>query len=76
MGCFYCDYLINFYFVKEDWLILINNWEVIFMDFIEEKLMKIVIKVKEIGIEMFVLDDGWFGYCDNDLFSLGDWFVD
>lgn len=46
------------------------------MDFTEDKLMPIVEKAKELGIEMFVLDDGWFGHRDNDLSSLGDWFVD
>lgn len=76
MGRFYRDHLINPHFAKEDRPILINNWEATFMDFTEEKLMKIVTKAKETGIEMFVLDDGWFGHRDNDLSSLGDWFVD
>lgn len=76
MGRFYRDHLINPHFAKEDQPILINNWEATFMDFTEEKLMKIVTKAKETGIEMFVLDDGWFGHRDNDLTSLGDWFVD
>lgn len=46
------------------------------MDFTEDKLMPIVERAKELGIEMFVLDDGWFGHRDDDRSSLGDWFVD
>ncbi len=55
--------------------ILINNWEGTYFDFTEEKLLNIAKAAKPLGIEMFVLDDGWFGKRDNDLCSLGDWFV-
>ena len=41
--------------------ILVNNWEATYMDFTEEKLMNIVHAAKDAGIELFVLDDGWFG---------------
>ena len=53
--------------------ILINNWEATFMDFTEDKIMKIVKKAKEAGVELFVLDDGWFGARDDDYAGLGDW---
>ena len=53
--------------------ILINNWEATFMDFDEEKILKIASKAKEAGIELFVLDDGWFGERDDDFAGLGDW---
>lgn len=76
LGAFYNHHLLNQNFVNQDRPILINNWEATFMDFTEDKLMPIVEKAKELGIEMFVLDDGWFGHRDNDLSSLGDWFVD
>ena len=56
--------------------ILVNNWEATYFDFNEEKLRPIVDEAKQLGIEMFVLDDGWFGHRDNDDSSLGDWFVD
>ena len=56
--------------------ILVNNWEATFMDFNEERLTPIVDDAKKLGIEMFVLDDGWFGHRDDDNSSLGDWFVD
>lgn len=54
--------------------ILINNWEATYFDFDEEKILKIAEKAKEIGIELFVLDDGWFGKRDSDDCSLGDWY--
>ncbi len=55
--------------------ILVNNWEATYFDFNEEKLKPIVDDAKEMGIEMFVLDDGWFGHRDDDNSSLGDWKV-
>ena len=53
--------------------ILINNWEATYFDFTEEKLLKIAIKAKECGVELFVLDDGWFGERGSDHAGLGDW---
>ena len=76
LGAFYQDHLINQHFAHQDRPILINNWEATFMDFNEAKLMKIVEQADKLGIEMFVLDDGWFGHRDDDKSSLGDWFVD
>jgi alpha-galactosidase len=55
--------------------ILINNWEATYMKFTEEKLIEIANAAKEVGIELFVLDDGWFGKRDNAKSSLGDWVV-
>ena len=55
--------------------VLINNWEGTYFDFNEEKILDIARSAKEIGIELFVLDDGWFGKRDNDDCSLGDWVV-
>ncbi len=54
--------------------ILINNWEATYFDFNEDKILSIVESSKELGIELFVLDDGWFGKRDDDSSSLGDWF--
>lgn len=76
LGAFYAQHLINPHFAHQERPILINNWEATFMDFTEDKLMPIVERAKELGIEMFVLDDGWFGHRDDDRSSLGDWFVD
>ncbi len=55
--------------------ILINNWEATYMDFDEEKILSIVRLAKDLGIELFVLDDGWFGKRNRDDSSLGDWHV-
>ncbi|MBR2286944.1 MAG: alpha-galactosidase, partial [Clostridia bacterium] len=55
--------------------ILINNWEATYFDFNEEKILSIAKGGKELGVEMFVLDDGWFGKRNNDHSSLGDWKV-
>ena len=45
------------------------------MNFNEEKIEKIAAQAGELGIEMMVLDDGWFGKRDDDNSGLGDWFV-
>lgn len=55
--------------------ILINNWEATYFQFDTEKLIEIAKQASELGVEMFVLDDGWFGHRDSDNSSLGDWFV-
>lgn len=55
--------------------ILINNWEATYFDFDEDKLLSIAKRAKEAGIELFVLDDGWFGKRDDDFSGLGDWTV-
>ena len=56
--------------------ILLNNWEATYFDFDETKLLSIAAKATEMGIELFVLDDGWFGHRDADDSSLGDWVDD
>ena len=55
--------------------ILINNWEATYFDFDEARLLEIAAASRELGIELFVLDDGWFGQRDDDTTSLGDWQV-
>ena len=55
--------------------ILINNWEATYFDFNTEKLLSIAKKASELGIEMLVMDDGWFGHRNDDSSSLGDWYV-
>jgi len=56
--------------------ILANNWEATYFDFNEEKIEEIAKVGADLGIELFVLDDGWFGKRDDDTTSLGDWFED
>ena len=55
--------------------ILINNWEATYFQFDTEKLLSIAREAKKAGIEMLVMDDGWFGYRNDDNTSLGDWTV-
>lgn len=56
--------------------ILVNNWEATYFDFNADKIEAIAKAGSELGIELFVLDDGWFGRRDKDNCSLGDWFED
>ncbi len=55
--------------------ILINNWEATYFNFDTDKLIDIAKQASKLGIEMLVMDDGWFGHRDSDNSSLGDWFV-
>ncbi len=69
------EHLIRSGFVKKPRPILVNNWEATYFEFDEQKLYDIAKAAKEVGIEMFVLDDGWFGKRDSDYTGLGDWYV-
>ena len=53
--------------------ILINNWEATYFDFNENSIVEIAKTAKKAGIEMFVLDDGWYGTMNDDRQGLGDW---
>lgn len=55
--------------------ILVNNWEATYFNFNENKILSLAKKASELGIELLVLDDGWFGKRNDDTTSLGDWFV-
>jgi alpha-galactosidase len=55
--------------------VLINNWEAHFFKFNRRKLLSLARSAKRLGIELFVLDDGWFGKRDNDRAGLGDYTV-
>lgn len=55
--------------------IVLNNWEATFFDFNRRRILALAAKAKSLGIEMFVLDDGWFGKRNSDTAGLGDWTV-
>lgn len=55
--------------------ILLNCWEALYFDINEEKLLELAKKAKNAGVELLVMDDGWFGKRNNDTSSLGDWYV-
>jgi len=66
--------------IKPDWKdkdrpVLYNNWEATMFDFTQKKILKLTRIAKKLGIETFVLDDGWFGKRNDDSSSLGDWQV-
>lgn len=54
---------------------LINNWEATYFNFDQPRLLDLARRAKALGVELFVLDDGWFGRRDDDNCSLGDWTV-
>ena len=55
--------------------VLLNSWEAAYFDINESRLLKLAKAGKEAGIELFVMDDGWFGERNDDKSSLGDWYV-
>ncbi len=55
--------------------LLINSWEAMYFNMSEEVIEDFVCNCKDLGIDTFVLDDGWFGHRDTDNSSLGDWFI-
>ena len=71
---------VNEHILRGDWKtrerpVLLNNWEAHFFDFNENKLLHLAKSAKKLGVELFVLDDGWFGERNNDKSGLGDYSV-
>lgn len=74
----YRDHLVTSPWGKEDRPCLINNWEATYFDFTTDKLYDIAHTASDLGVKMFVMDDGWFGNKHprvNDDAGLGDWVV-
>lgn len=71
----YRNHLIRSPYKDKERPILINNWEATYFDFDTDKLLSIARTAKDNGIEMLVMDDGWFGKRNDDNSSLGDWIV-
>ena len=71
----YQNHLMRSKWAKKQRPILINSWEGCYFDFDEAKLLDMAENAKKVGIELFVLDDGWFGKRDDAKSSLGDWVV-
>ena len=72
---FYRCHMIRSKYLHQKRPVLINNWEATYFDFDTDKLLAIAKSAAEHGIEMLVMDDGWFGHRNDDATSLGDWFV-
>lgn len=73
-------HFVNHHIVRGNWAnkprpVLINNWEATYFNFTEKKLLALAKQAKSVGIELFVLDDGWFGNRTDDTKGLGDWTV-
>ncbi|MEY8435505.1 alpha-galactosidase [Streptococcus hyointestinalis] len=72
---FVTDYIIPKHFAHAERPILLNNWEATYFDFEKEKLLELADEAQAVGVELFVLDDGWFGNRFDDNRALGDWVV-
>ena len=72
----YRERLVRGKFRDKERPVLINNWEATYFDFNEDKILEIAKTAADLDLELFVLDDGWFGNRNDDTTSLGDWFVD
>lgn len=75
MHDFVNEHIVRGAYKKKERPVLLNNWEAHFFDFSESKLLKLAKEAKKLGVELFVLDDGWFGKRDSDYAGLGDYSV-
>ena len=71
----YRRHLIRSKYLHQTRPVLVNSWEAAYFDFDTEQLLSLARQSAELGIEMFVMDDGWFGQRNSDEGSLGDWIV-
>ncbi|MGM9973383.1 MAG: alpha-galactosidase [Clostridiaceae bacterium] len=75
MHDFVNEHIVRGAWKKKERPVLLNNWEAHFFDFNEGKLLKLAKEAKSLGVELFVLDDGWFGARSSDKAGLGDYKV-
>ncbi|MCM1026770.1 MAG: alpha-galactosidase [Roseburia sp.] len=75
LHCFVREHIVRGEWKKKPRPVLLNSWEAAYFDIDEKKLLKLARAGKEAGIELFVMDDGWFGERTDDARSLGDWTV-
>lgn len=73
MHAFVREHIVRGYWKKRERPILINSWEAMYFDVKEKKVLKLAREAAKVGIELFVLDDGWFGKRNSDKEALGDW---
>lgn len=76
MHCFVKEHIVRGEWKRKERPVLLNSWEASYFDINERKLLNLAKAGKDVGIELFVMDDGWFGSRDDDTQSLGDWEVD
>jgi len=75
MHAFIREHIVRGYWKNRPRPVLLNSWEACYFDISESRLLKLAKAGKDAGIELFVVDDGWFGSRDSDDAGLGDWFV-
>ncbi len=75
MHAFINEHIVRGDYKKKERPVLINNWEAHFFDYNESKLLRFAKDAKALGVELFVLDDGWFGSRNSDYAGLGDYNV-
>ena len=75
MHAFVKEHIVRGQWKNKERPILVNNWEATYFAFTEKKILEIAKAGADLGLEMFVLDDGWFGKRNNDKSSLGDWYI-
>ena len=73
MHQFVREHIVRGTWKKKERPVLINSWEAMYFDVKQRKLLKLAKQAASVGIELFVLDDGWFGERENDQKALGDW---
>ena len=71
----YRDHLLPEKWKDRERPVLVNNWEATMMDFTTDVLLEFAQEAAKLGIDMLVMDDGWFGQRDNDDCGLGDWYI-
>ena len=69
------DHVCRSKYVHESRPVLINSWEAAYFDFTGDTIVDLAKEAASLGIDMVVMDDGWFGKRDDDNSSLGDWYV-
>lgn len=67
------NYIVRGIWAKKSRPVLLNSWEAAYFNFNEEKLVHMAAQAKDLGVELFVLDDGWFGKRNSTKTSMGDW---
>ncbi len=75
MHAFVRKHIVRGYWRDRTRPILINSWEANYFKISESKLIRLARNARDVGIELFVMDDGWFGDRNDDTSSLGDWYV-
>lgn len=73
MHRFVKEHIVRGEWKKKERPVLLNSWEACYFDISEHRLLRLAKEARDAGMELFVMDDGWFGHRDDDTSSLGDW---